>query len=140
MAMTDENVEPWDPGVPQELELLKPLPSTLSAPLRDLIERGLLHPSFEQRLDAEVAYEQALRNGAESAYEPIETTDERGTVVMSGIKTFGRVIHSLVSRTDRAIPHALLFCGRIWYALGVIVWDSALCGTRWSAAVSLTSP
>ena len=61
MAMTDENVEPWHPGVPQELQLLKPLPSTFSAPLRDLIERGLLHPSFEQRLDAEVAYEQALR-------------------------------------------------------------------------------
>ena len=51
--------------------------------------------------DSVAAYEQALRNGAESAYEPIETTDERGTVVMSGIKTFGRVIHSLVSRTDQ---------------------------------------
>ena len=51
--------------------------------------------------DSVAAYEQALRNGAESAYEPIETTDERGTVVMSGIKTFGRVTHSLVSRTDQ---------------------------------------
>lgn len=49
--------------------------------------------------DATLAYEQALRNGAESAYEPTETTDEHGTVVMSGIKTMGRVVHSFVSRS-----------------------------------------
>lgn len=51
--------------------------------------------------DSVKAYEQSLRNGAESAYEPVETSDENGTVVMSGIKTFGRVIHSFVSRTDK---------------------------------------
>lgn len=50
--------------------------------------------------DATAAYEQALRNGAESAYEPREMSDERGTVVMSGIKSMGRVVHSFVSRTD----------------------------------------
>ena len=49
--------------------------------------------------DATAAYEQALKNGAESAYEPITVTDERGTVVRSGIKTFGRVVHTFVSRT-----------------------------------------
>ncbi len=49
--------------------------------------------------DAEAAYKQALKNGAESAYEPFTTTDENGTVVMAGVKTFGRVIHSFVSRT-----------------------------------------
>jgi 4-hydroxyphenylpyruvate dioxygenase len=49
--------------------------------------------------DASLAYEQALKNGAESAYEPVETTDENGTVVKSGIKSFGRVVHSFVSRT-----------------------------------------
>lgn len=49
--------------------------------------------------DAQLAYEQALRNGAESAYEPYETTDENGTVVMSGVKTMGRVVHSFVSRS-----------------------------------------
>ena len=51
--------------------------------------------------DSIKAYEQSLRNGAESAYEPVETSDENGTVVMSGIKTFGRVVHSFVSRTDK---------------------------------------
>lgn len=49
--------------------------------------------------DSTLAYEQALRNGAESAYEPHEITDEGGTVVMSGIKAMGRVVHSFVSRT-----------------------------------------
>ncbi len=49
--------------------------------------------------DAGSAYEQALKNGAESAYEPFEITDDKGTAVMAGIKTFGRVVHSFVSRT-----------------------------------------
>ncbi len=49
--------------------------------------------------DAEAAYQQALKNGAESAYEPIELTDESGTVVKAGICSFGRVVHSFVSRT-----------------------------------------
>ncbi len=48
--------------------------------------------------DATVAWEQAIRNGAESASEPVEMTDERGTVVRAGVKTFGRVVHSFVSR------------------------------------------
>lgn len=49
--------------------------------------------------DSKAAYDQALKNGAESAYEPVEYTDENGTAVMSGIKTFGRVVHSFVSRS-----------------------------------------
>ena len=50
--------------------------------------------------DAAAAYEQALKNGAESAYEPVESTDEHGTVVKAGIKTMGRVWHSFVSRSN----------------------------------------
>ena len=49
--------------------------------------------------DAEAAYEQAVKNGAESAYEPIEAMDELGSVVQAGVKSFGRVVHSFVSRT-----------------------------------------
>ncbi|MEM7455536.1 MAG: 4-hydroxyphenylpyruvate dioxygenase [Planctomycetota bacterium] len=49
--------------------------------------------------DAVVAYEEAMRRGAESAYEPVEVTDEHGTVVSAGIKTFGRVNHSFISRS-----------------------------------------
>ncbi len=50
--------------------------------------------------DAAAAYEQALANGAESAYPPVEFTDDTGTVVFAGIKTFGKVVHSFVSRSD----------------------------------------
>jgi 4-hydroxyphenylpyruvate dioxygenase len=49
--------------------------------------------------DATAAYEQALKNGADSAYEPHEISDEKGSAVMAGIKSFGRVVHSFVSRT-----------------------------------------
>ena len=56
--------------------------------------------------DARKAYEAALRNGAQSAYEPMEVQDKRGTVVMAGIKTFGEVIHSFVQRPATG-PYAL---------------------------------
>lgn len=49
--------------------------------------------------DAEKAYEQAIRNGGDSAYEPVTFRDETGTVTMAGIQTYGRVVHSFVSRT-----------------------------------------
>ncbi len=49
--------------------------------------------------DAEKAYDRAVKNGAESAYEPRTHKDEHGTVTTAGIKTFGRVVHSFVSRT-----------------------------------------
>src|SRR5436190_9909157 len=48
--------------------------------------------------DAAAAYEQAIRNGGESAYEPIEISDEEGAVQMAGVKTYGEVIHTFVSR------------------------------------------
>lgn len=49
--------------------------------------------------DAEKAWEKAIRNGAQSAYEPRTYKDEHGTVTMAGIRTFGRVCHTFVSRT-----------------------------------------
>ena len=48
--------------------------------------------------DAAAAYEQAIKNGAESAYEPHEHSDENGTIVRAGINAYGRVVHSFVSR------------------------------------------
>ena len=51
--------------------------------------------------DSMTAYEQAIKNGAESAYEPCETTDEHGTVVKSAVKSFGRVVHTFISRTGK---------------------------------------
>ena len=51
--------------------------------------------------DATRAYEQAIANGGESAYEPFETSDENGTIVQAGIKTYGRAIHTFVSRSGK---------------------------------------
>jgi 4-hydroxyphenylpyruvate dioxygenase len=50
--------------------------------------------------DATAAYEQALRNGGKSAYEPRELTDETGTVTVAGVQVFGRFVHSFVSRSE----------------------------------------
>jgi 4-hydroxyphenylpyruvate dioxygenase len=49
--------------------------------------------------DAEAAYEQAMRNGGVSAQEPRVLKDGRGTVTVASIRTYGRVIHTFVSRT-----------------------------------------
>jgi 4-hydroxyphenylpyruvate dioxygenase len=55
--------------------------------------------------DAEKAYEQALRNGAESARPPRTIRDDRGAVTVASIRTYGRVIHTFVSRTGAyALP------------------------------------
>jgi 4-hydroxyphenylpyruvate dioxygenase len=58
--------------------------------------------------DAEAAYERAVKNGGESAYEPVTLTDERGSITTAGIKTYGEVIHSFVSRPstgEYALPN-----------------------------------
>ncbi len=48
--------------------------------------------------DAEKAWERAVRNGAESAYEPRTTSDGSGSITRAAVKTFGRVVHTFVSR------------------------------------------
>jgi 4-hydroxyphenylpyruvate dioxygenase len=49
--------------------------------------------------DAEKAWKQAIKNGGESAYEPKTWSDEHGSVTFAGIKTYGRAVHTFVSRT-----------------------------------------
>ncbi|MBX3389408.1 MAG: 4-hydroxyphenylpyruvate dioxygenase [Phycisphaeraceae bacterium] len=49
--------------------------------------------------DAEAAYDRAIKNGAMSAYEPRVYKDDKGTVTMAGIRSYGRVCHTFVSRT-----------------------------------------
>ncbi|MBC24613.1 MAG: 4-hydroxyphenylpyruvate dioxygenase [Phycisphaerae bacterium] len=51
--------------------------------------------------DATRSYEKAIANGGVSAYEPVTYSDEHGSITMSGIQTYGRVVHSFVSRTGR---------------------------------------
>ncbi len=49
--------------------------------------------------DAAAAWEQAVRNGAEPAYEPNELRGDAGVVRTAGIRTYGRCVHSFVSRS-----------------------------------------
>tara|TARA_R110002073_G_scaffold239285_1_gene400769 strand:- start:312414 stop:313604 length:1191 start_codon:yes stop_codon:yes gene_type:complete len=49
--------------------------------------------------DATAAYNKAIENGGVSACEPRTLSDEKGTVTVASIKTYGRVIHTFVSRT-----------------------------------------
>ncbi|MEM7622718.1 MAG: 4-hydroxyphenylpyruvate dioxygenase [Planctomycetota bacterium] len=62
--------------------------------------------------DATAAYEQAIRNGGESAYEPTEVSDEHGVIVSAGIKSYGRAIHSFVSRTGKYSLEAIKRSGQ----------------------------
>ena len=55
--------------------------------------------------DAEAAWNAAVKNGGESAYEPVTVSDAHGTVTTAGIKTYGRAVHTFVSRTgEYALP------------------------------------
>jgi 4-hydroxyphenylpyruvate dioxygenase len=48
---------------------------------------------------AEKAWEKAVRNGATSAHEPRTISDEHGSVTTASIRTYGRCIHTFVSRS-----------------------------------------
>ena len=48
--------------------------------------------------DATYAYETAIANGAKSYMEPTKETDEHGSVVRSGIYTYGETVHIFVER------------------------------------------
>ncbi len=48
--------------------------------------------------DAEKAYRTAIARGAESAFEPVELSDEHGSVKLAAIKTYGETIHTFVER------------------------------------------
>lgn len=48
--------------------------------------------------DAEKAYERAIKNGATSAGEPRTVSDGTGSITTASIRTYGRCVHSFVSR------------------------------------------
>ena len=55
--------------------------------------------------DAEKAWERATSNGAISAQEPRTTKDHHGSITTASIRTYGRCIHTFVSRTgDYDLP------------------------------------
>lgn len=84
--------------------------------------------------DAERAYEKAISNGAMSAYEPRTWRDERGTVTMAGIRTFGRAVHTFVSRTGEyeltKVKQGGLFMPRFQRVEGGPCGGAAGCGPQ----------
>jgi 4-hydroxyphenylpyruvate dioxygenase len=50
--------------------------------------------------DAEQAFEEAVRRGAQPAEEPREIRDEHGTICRAAVHTYGDTIHSLISYRD----------------------------------------
>lgn len=50
--------------------------------------------------DAAYAYNEAVKRGAESYFEPVTETDENGKVVRAGIHTYGDTVHIFVERKD----------------------------------------
>ncbi|MBC7834298.1 MAG: 4-hydroxyphenylpyruvate dioxygenase [Phycisphaerales bacterium] len=49
--------------------------------------------------DAAKAWERAIKNGGTSAQEPVTVTDDKGSITTASIKTYGRCVHSFVSRS-----------------------------------------
>ncbi len=60
--------------------------------------------------DAKKAFEETVSRGAKPAFEPIEKSDENGTIVTSAIYTYGETIHVFVERKNY---HGLFFPGFI---------------------------
>lgn len=50
--------------------------------------------------DAAYAYEEAVKRGAKSYMEPTESSDSHGSVIRSGIHTYGQTVHIFVERKD----------------------------------------
>ena len=79
-----------------------------SSPLQQEVLRfgdGIKDIAFSVE-DAQAAFELAVSRGAKIAYKPVTDGDSRGSVTRAGIRTFGRVVHSFISRRgDYALSH-----------------------------------
>ncbi len=83
------------------IRLILETPLTTSHPAAEEVRRfgdGVKDVAFTV-FDATKAWEQVMRNGGASAYEPRTLTDSRGSVTMAGVQAFGRTVHTFVSRT-----------------------------------------
>ena len=54
--------------------------------------------------DADAAFAEAVRRGAEPAWKPCDESDEFGTIRRAAVKTYGDTIHSLISYKDYRGP------------------------------------
>jgi 4-hydroxyphenylpyruvate dioxygenase len=90
------------------IRLLLTTPLTKDHPAADEIRRygdGVKDIALTV-FDAERSFRAAVANGAEPAAEPRTLSDSRGSVTVAAIKTYGRAIHTFVSRTGAyALPN-----------------------------------
>jgi 4-hydroxyphenylpyruvate dioxygenase len=92
--------------------------------------------------DAEKAWERAVRNGAQSAAEPRTVSDEHGSITTASIRTFGRVIHTFVSRTGgyelSRVKQGALFAPRFRKVEGAACAPAAGCAPQSGLSSVLT--
>src|SRR5687767_9461358 len=50
--------------------------------------------------DADYAFAEAVRRGAEPVFEPRDESDDRGSIRRAAVKTYGDTIHSFISYKD----------------------------------------
>jgi 4-hydroxyphenylpyruvate dioxygenase len=62
--------------------------------------------------DADAAFAEAVKRGAEPAIQPYELSDQHGRVRRAAIKTYGETIHSFISYTDYNGPFLPGFTAR----------------------------
>ena len=62
--------------------------------------------------DADFAFEEAVRRGAEPSVEPHDLTDEHGTVRHAAVRAYGDTIHSFISYKDYEGPFLPGFAAR----------------------------
>jgi 4-hydroxyphenylpyruvate dioxygenase len=85
-----------------KITLVITAPMTPESPLHDNLR---LHGDGVKNIalwvdDARKSWEETTQRGAESAFEPYEISDEHGTAVLSGIKTYGDTVHVFVERKN----------------------------------------
>jgi 4-hydroxyphenylpyruvate dioxygenase len=89
-----------------EARFLLTTPLSSDHPINEhLIRHGdAVHDIAFEVDDADAAYEEALRRGAESAIEPYDLEDEHGKVRRAAIRTYGETIHSFITRNGYQGP------------------------------------
>jgi len=73
------------------------------SPTSEIAAHQLMHGDGAKAIglkvrDAQVAFDKALERGAKPVIEPVETTDDYGSVRISAIETYGDTIHKFIER------------------------------------------
>ena len=58
--------------------------------------------------DATIAWDESIKRGAQSEFEPKTLEDKNGSIIMSAIRTFGDTIHSFIERKKYQVAWELI--------------------------------